>query len=155
MVLNTLTAALAEATLGALYLEDAGGPSLGFLSGLLAQPQYQAWGLLDNGNVVAAIWYQCVDQQAELLDLRVGRAARRSGYGGKLLADTLCLIGQSGVRAVDLEVRESNTPARSLYAKAGFEITGRRRDYYSLPTGEREDALLMSLTLQAAEKKLG
>lgn len=154
MVLNPLTPALAEATLGALYIEGA-GPSLGFLSGLLVQPQYQAWGAVEEGNVVAAIWYQCVDQHAELLDLRVGQAARRSGYGGTLLRNTLCLIGQGGVQAVDLEVRESNAPAISLYARAGFEITGRRRDYYRLPTGEREDAVLMSLTLQAAEKKLG
>jgi ribosomal-protein-alanine N-acetyltransferase len=53
---------------------------------------------------------------------------------------------------VDLEVRESNIPARSLYAIIGFEIMGRRRDYYPLPRGEREDAILMSLTLHEAEK---
>jgi ribosomal-protein-alanine N-acetyltransferase len=53
---------------------------------------------------------------------------------------------------VGLEVRASNVSARSLYGKMGFELTGRRQNYYSLPTGEREDAILMSLTLQVTEK---
>ena len=154
MTLTELTPALAANTLGSLYEEDT-GPALNFLVELLAKPFCQAWSMVDQEQVVAAIWYQCLDQHGELLDLRVGRSVRRSGYGGTLLRDTLYEISQSGVRAVDLEVRESNAPARSLYAKTGFEIIGRRRDYYSLPTGEREDALLMSLILQVAEKKLG
>ncbi|MDG1215031.1 MAG: hypothetical protein P8N17_03415, partial [Luminiphilus sp.] len=64
----------------------------------------------------------------------------------------LCLIGQGDVQTVNLEVRASNVSARSLYGKMGFELTGRRHNYYPLPTGEREDAILMSLTLQATEK---
>lgn len=151
MTLIELTPALAAHTLGSLYEEDT-GPTLNFLVGLLAKPFCRAWSMVDQERVVAAIWYQCVEQHAELVDLRVGRSVRRSGYGGALLRDTLCLIGQSGACAVDLEVRESNAPARSLYAITGFAITGRRRAYYRLPTGEPEDALLMSLTLQAAEK---
>jgi ribosomal-protein-alanine N-acetyltransferase len=151
MTLQYLTPAQAENTLGALYVEET-GPTLSFLVGLLSQPHYRAWSLVAEGLALGAIWYQCVEQHAELLDLRVSRGLRRSGYGSTLLKETLCLIGQDDVRTVDLEVRASNVSARSLYGKMGFELTGRRHNYYSLPTGEREDAMLMSLTLQVTEK---
>jgi ribosomal-protein-alanine N-acetyltransferase len=40
---------------------------------------------------------------------------------------------------VFLEVRESNSAARTLYEKAGFEATGLRKSYYANPV---EDAVL-------------
>jgi len=150
MQLTALNPALAEATLGGLYAEGA-GPSLSFLVSLLARPACRAWSMTDQESPLGAIWYQCVDDKAELLDLRICPALRRSGHGTALLRESLRLIGQGGSRAVTLEVRESNTAAKSLYAAAGFTIVGRRRDYYPLTTGEREDAILMSLTLQEGE----
>ena len=150
MMLKPLTPTLAETTLAALYGEGA-GPSLGFLAGLLAQPHYRAWSMVDRDEVIGAIWYQCIDRRAELLDLRIISAQRRSGRGAALLVKTLRLIGDGGVRTVDLEVRESNTPALSLYTAVGFTSTGRRRHYYPLPNGEREDAILMSLMLEEIE----
>jgi len=150
MQFTALNPALAEATLGALYGE-APGPSLPFLVGLLARPACRAWSLTYQERPLGVIWYQCVDDEAELLDLRIRPALRRSGYGRMLLEESLRLIGQGGSRGVTLEVRESNTAAKSLYAAAGFTIMGRRRSYYPLPTGEREDAILMSLALQESE----
>ena len=41
-----------------------------------------------------------------------------------------------------LEVRVSNTAARSLYAKKGFSDVGIRPGYYEKP---REDAVIMTL----------
>ncbi len=154
MMLKPLTSTLAETTLAPLYGEGA-GPSLGFLAGLLAQPHYRAWSMVDHDEVIGAIWYQCIDLHAELLDLRIISARRRSGLGAALIGKTLRLIGDGdgdgGVRTVDLEVRESNTPALSLYTAVGFTRTGRRRHYYPLPNGEREDAILMSLMLEEIE----
>ena len=46
-----------------------------------------------------------------------------------------------------LEVRASNAAALSLYESEGFEIVGRRRNYYHHPA---EDALVMSKLLRAA-----
>ena len=43
--------------------------------------------------------------------------------------------------SVFLEVRESNSAARSLYEKLGFQQTGRRKSYYANPI---EDAILYS-----------
>jgi ribosomal-protein-alanine N-acetyltransferase len=45
-----------------------------------------------------------------------------------------------GASVALLEVRESNAAARTLYARWGFTVAGRRKRYYSHPT---EDALLM------------
>ena len=46
--------------------------------------------------------------------------------------------------AIFLEVRASNTAARSLYESLGFCQTGLRRFYYSDPS---EDAILYRLTV--------
>ncbi len=47
-----------------------------------------------------------------------------------------------GIRKIFLEVRESNAAALVLYKNLGFEITGRRPNYYRDPT---ESALLLQL----------
>ena len=49
-----------------------------------------------------------------------------------------------GVRRATLEVRRSNVAAQRLYAAAGFQVTGVRRDYYTQPA---EDALVLSTAL--------
>ena len=43
-------------------------------------------------------------------------------------------------KEVFLEVREGNTPARTLYQKQGFKENGCRKGYYHAPT---EDAIMM------------
>lgn len=57
------------------------------------------------------------------------------GLGSQLLAD---------LDYVDfpifLEVRASNTPAQALYKKWGFDIIGKRKQYYHEPV---EDAIIM------------
>lgn len=50
-----------------------------------------------------------------------------------------------GATMMTLEVRESNAPARGLYASFGFEQAGRRLNYYD---GPKEDALLLTLELK-------
>ena len=45
-----------------------------------------------------------------------------------------------GVRAITLEVRESNEGARKLYDSYGFKKEALRRRYYRNPT---EDAIIM------------
>jgi ribosomal-protein-alanine N-acetyltransferase len=48
-----------------------------------------------------------------------------------------------GVRSVFLEVRPSNREALGLYRSRGFQVVGRRPEYYD----DGEDALLMTLEL--------
>tara|TARA_X000000950_G_scaffold127050_1_gene158882 strand:- start:148 stop:621 length:474 start_codon:yes stop_codon:yes gene_type:complete len=124
--------------------EWSGGPSYGFFQGLLDQPYCRAWRLLKDKQPVAAIWYQCAAEQAEMLDLRVLASQRRQGLGRHLLWASLTALEDVG--AVALEVRSSNAAARALYQSLGFSETGARPNYYATPDG-REDAILMTLTL--------
>ena len=124
--------------------EHSDGPSYGFLLGLLEQPHCRAWYLLKDKQPVAAIWYQCVAERAEMIDLRVLDSERRKGLGRQLLWASLTALEDVG--AVELEVRSSNVAARALYESLGFSETGLRHKYYATPDG-REDAILMTLTL--------
>ena len=55
------------------------------------------------------------------------------------------LAEPKGVTVIHLEVRESNTPARTLYEKLGFTVDGIRKNYYERP---RENAVLMTRYLK-------
>ena len=124
--------------------ESSEGPSYGFLRGLLDQPHCRAWCLVKDQQPVAAIWYQCAAERAEMVDLRVMASERRRGLGRQLLWASLTALGDVG--AVELEVRSSNVAARALYESLGFSETGSRSNYYATSDG-REDAILMTLPL--------
>ncbi|MBV8838225.1 MAG: ribosomal protein S18-alanine N-acetyltransferase [Alphaproteobacteria bacterium] len=68
--------------------------------------------------------------EAEILSVAVARAARGEGLARRLLDLHLRRLAGFGLRAVFLEVEEDNVPARRLYARAGFQEAGRRKDYY-------------------------
>ena len=92
------------------------------------------------GYVVALLY----GEEGEIADLAVAPAARRRGIGGVLLDRVVATAMESGVRALYLEVRESNVAARALYQSRGFDQVGRRRGYYSRPA---EDALVLRRSL--------
>jgi len=71
---------------------------------------------------------------------------RRRGLARNLLGGILEEARQRHLRQVVLEVRPSNTEARTLYESFGFRVVGRRRGYY-YDTGE--DALVMEIPLGA------
>ena len=64
-----------------------------FLQGLVDQPHCRAWCLLKDKQPVAAIWYQCAAQQADMIDLRVLASERRQGFGRQLLWASLTALG--------------------------------------------------------------
>jgi len=68
---------------------------------------------------------------------------RGRGLGSMLLQTTLQQGRLRNAKIAQLEVRANNTAAQSLYQRCGFEVVGRRKNYYRAPT---EDALLMSLS---------
>jgi [ribosomal protein S18]-alanine N-acetyltransferase len=65
---------------------------------------------------------------------------RRQGWGQLLIQSLLSLAGQQKLERATLEVRASNQAALGLYTQLGFQIAGRRRDYYADP---REDGLIL------------
>ncbi len=82
-----------------------------------------------------------ISGEGEITNLAVTASYRRHGIGAMLIA---ALISTDGITRLMLDVRESNTAARSLYEKSGFKIDGRRKNFYEKP---REDAILMSLDI--------
>ncbi len=85
-------------------------------------------------------------REAHILNICLDVAHRQLGLGRSLLCHLLALAARKNVRDVFLEVRPSNTAALHLYQDFGFEIVGRRRDYYRAPEG-REDALVLKAAL--------
>lgn len=78
-------------------------------------------------------------------NIGVREGVRRRGIGNVLLKHALERGEALGAHAAILEVRAGNLAAQALYRSLGFEVLGRRRNYYHDPT---EDALVMSKPLQ-------
>ena len=78
----------------------------------------------------------------EILNLAVAPGGRRHGLGRALVKQVVETLRGRGVQEIYLEVRESNAPARALYAGHGFKEVGRRKQYYRRPP---EDAIVLRL----------
>src|SRR5262245_30614847 len=79
-------------------------------------------------------------------NVAVREVFRGKGLGSALLNHVLEEGKVLGATAAFLEVRYGNIPAQGLYKKCGFELVGRRKNYYSDPP---EDALIMSAKLDS------
>lgn len=78
--------------------------------------------------------------EAEVENICVAPACRRSGVGEALMEEMLRLAAERDAERIFLEVRAHNEPAKTLYRKRGFVESYRRRNYYQGPT---EDAIIM------------
>jgi [ribosomal protein S18]-alanine N-acetyltransferase len=76
----------------------------------------------------------------ELENMAVLPAFCRQGVGRGLLLTLLAHARSVQAARVLLEVRASNLPAIRLYGSCGFQLLGKRRDYYGNPA---EDALIL------------
>ncbi|HVF40638.1 MAG TPA: ribosomal protein S18-alanine N-acetyltransferase [Gemmatimonadaceae bacterium] len=92
------------------------------------------------GSVSGYAVVRSVSDEAEILNLAVSQSWRRAGLGGMLLDAAIGQAQSRGARAFFLEVRKSNTAARSLYESRGFRQLSIRKRYYRNPV---EDALVL------------
>jgi ribosomal-protein-alanine N-acetyltransferase len=99
----------------------------------------------EGGNISGFVCAKIVAGDWEIENMVVAEQARRRAVGGGLLDELLRRARNQAGGAVWLEVRESNQPARRLYEKHGFRVTGRRREYYREPV---EDAVLYEFRLE-------
>lgn len=74
-----------------------------------------------------------VGAEWEIENLAVAPEKQRQGIGKALLQELFRQAVDMGSRSVMLEVRESNQPARALYAGAGFQPIAQREGYYRDP----------------------
>ena len=102
----------------------------------------------EDGGVLGYAGLHVVLDEGYIDNVAVEPAARRHGVADELL-DVFCRFGQAHLAFLTLEVRESNAPAIGLYEKLGFQVVGRRKNYYR---EEHEDALLMTITFSEETK---
>ena len=91
------------------------------------------------------VWAHFVLDEGDIGNVAVAPAVRRCGIGAALMEAFQTEAERRGAAVVQLEVRESNLAAWRLYEKNGFEIVGKRKNYYEKPA---EDAILMSKFFQ-------
>ncbi|MBQ8547666.1 MAG: ribosomal protein S18-alanine N-acetyltransferase [Lachnospiraceae bacterium] len=82
----------------------------------------------------------CTGEEADITNVCTAPEARGKGVATGMMTALMEEGRSRGVVEFFLEVRESNTPARGLYTKLGFEEIGLRKNYYEEP---REHAVLM------------
>ena len=87
--------------------------------------------------------------EMHLLNITVAPAWQGRGLAIAMLDRLLAHCRRVGMTQLWLEVRVSNERARDVYRRYGFAEVGRRRAYYPVQEGPREDAILMSLSVAA------
>ena len=113
--------------------------------------QCQSTMLIPGAHVVAAFdgdrpigfafWLTVVDN-SELLLLAVLPELRGQGVGKILLEEWIDRSKEARVQNLFLEVRETNN-ALDFYRLFGFDVIGKRPNYYKLPDGNNLAALTM------------
>ena len=135
--------------LAALHARAFPGPprpwSADEFAAMLAEPGVQ---LFTHGDTAFLVARQA-GPEAEILTLCAAPEARRRGAARALLAEFERWARESGVEELFLEVAETNTPARTLYERAGFVERGHRKDYYTDGGRSRVHALVMGKTVSA------
>lgn len=88
--------------------------------------------------------YDLVDE-VSIINVAVDPNTRSRGYGRLLMEAADNFARERGCGAITLEVRESNTPARTLYEKTGYQAYAVQKKYYTNPT---ENAVLYRKTVE-------
>jgi len=96
-------------------------------------------------HVAAYIFFRTAVAEMHILKIAVAPESRRRGAATLLMKESLAIAVANGCESAYLEVRPGNTQAVMLYHKLGFNVIGRRTNYYS-ETGE--DALVMRKNLR-------
>ena len=106
------------------------------------------WVLEEEGRVVGQAGVHAGVAQGVLsLGMAVVPEARGRGGGRALLEAIVAHARSAGAHKLELEVWPENGRAVALYASAGFEVEGLRREHYRRRDGSLRSALVMALLL--------
>ena len=89
---------------------------------------------LSDGHVMAYGGMTTVLDEGAVTNIATHPSARRQGLGRAVTEALLTYARDHGIRAVFLEVRESNEAAIRLYGALGFRACGVRKNFYRQPT---------------------
>lgn len=95
---------------------------------------------MDGERLAGYVGSQTVLGESDMMNVAVDEDYRRQGIGKMLIEALVEQLKARESHCLTLEVRDSNAPARSLYASLGFSEVGRRKNYYRNP---REDARIL------------
>lgn len=90
--------------------------------------------------------YGLVLDEAEILQIVIDKDSHGKGHGYQLLNHISNILKKQKASQIFLEVMLGNSHAINLYHKSGFNIVGRRKNYYRVD-GKNIDAILMAKTL--------
>lgn len=117
----------------------------------LTDPHVLADGALRQGGRLAKlggfILSRLLPPDAEILTFAVDPKRRGSGVGRHLLTQHIENLERGGARLVFLEVGDDNKAALKLYERLGFQVIGRRENYYVRKDGKRHAAVTMRLEI--------
>jgi RimJ/RimL family protein N-acetyltransferase len=105
------------------------------------------WVLEDGGQVVGNAGVQEAGPGVLSLGMAILPDARGRGGGRALLEAIVEHARCCGAHKLELDVWPENARAVALYAAAGFEVEGFRRDHYRRRDGSLRSALLMARRL--------
>jgi ribosomal-protein-alanine N-acetyltransferase len=94
-----------------------------------------------NGKIAGYCGMWTVLGEGNITNMAVAAEYRRKGIAAGLMEELLKRGQKKDVTIFFLEVRESNTAARTLYENAGFSQIGIRKRFYERPV---ENAIVMS-----------
>lgn len=97
-----------------------------------------------SGEIAGYVGVHNICGEAEITMICVDEKFRGQGIASGLLKELIEHEKKENIANINLEVRESNNNAISLYKKFGFYKNGLRINYYEAP---KENAVLMSLNL--------
>jgi len=113
------------------------------IEALLLDRQVVAHRAMAGRRLAGFILSRIAADEAEILSVATDIKWQGRGLARNLLNLHLRRLAGLGVRAVFLEVGESNTPARRLYERAGFQEVGRRANYYAESGHQSATALVL------------
>src|SRR2546427_2579632 len=87
----------------------------------------RCWVMREEARVVGYLCLWEVADEVHITNIAVRPESRRRGLGRTLLGGVLDDARQRSIRLVVLEVRTSNTEARTLYESFGFRVVGDRK----------------------------
>jgi ribosomal-protein-alanine N-acetyltransferase len=114
---------------------------------LLAERNTLTHRLRAGSETIGFIISRLAADEAEILSVAIDDAWRGRGLSRNLLQIHLGHLAGRAIRTVFLEVEENNLPAVKLYQRYGFQVVGRREQYYREPSGHLLSALVMQRDL--------
>lgn len=126
------------------FPHDAWSPAT-FWSEMAQRPRRTYWVAVDaDGEVRGYAGLDVGGDVADVMTVAVDPARRGAGLGASFLETMHARAADAGATSVLLEVRADNGPARSLYARHGYDVVHTRRGYYRSTDGTPAvDALVM------------